>query len=192
MLLCERTDVQYDLDVLLMTYEKISQSLGKDKWRYKQTALQYAVNPLRPHTDACGSFSKRIMPDLGIEKQEEFRHLNPEYKDTIFEEILTKHNAIRTRLMWRSTQTTYSVHYDMDSWRYHIALYTNPHAYVIYPKGYRELYLKRKFPPNLTDAIFHIPADGYVYRMRTDVPHSVANCGKEDRLHIAWGSNDFL
>ena len=168
MFLCERTDVKYDLNRVLTEWENIQNSV---KWyRDTQTALQFAEGNECPYTDPCGSFTNRVSEN--VDSEYDIIKTVPDYEGTIFEKILKDWDAYRTRILLRKKQTTYTVHTDVTPFRYHLALITNPDAYVVYPTHER---------------LFHIPADGYVYRMNTTEPHTVMNCGP-DRYHLVWGS----
>ena len=180
MFLFERTSKRYDIDRILLEWENLSK---KVKWydAGPQTALQYAEGNTCPYTDPCGSFTNRLMSGKGtmlatprtpVKSEHDIAKTVPDYEGTIFEEIIKDWDAYRMRVLCRKKQTTYSIHTDVTPFRYHLALVTNPDAYVVYPTHER---------------LFHIPADGYVYRMNTIEPHTVMNCG-EDRYHLVWGS----
>ena len=181
MFLFERTSKQYDIDRVLLEWENLSE---KVKWYKKsgpQTALQHAEGNTCPHTDPCGSWTFRLMSGEGtmlttpknkVNSEHDINTIVPEYKGTVFEDIINDWDAYRMRVLCRKKQTTYSIHTDVTPFRYHLALITTPDAYVVYPT-HKEL--------------FQIPADGYVYRMNTTEPHTIMNCGP-DRYHLFWGS----
>ena len=170
MFLCERTDVKYDLNRVLTEWENVQNSV---KWyRDTQTALQYAEGNECQYTDPCGSFTNRVSEN--VNREQDIDQIVPDYKGTIFENIMNEWGAYRTRVLCRKKQTTYSLHTDVNSVRFHLALVTNDTCYVVYPQK---------------EKLFHIPADGYVYRMNTHEPHTVMNCG-EDRYHLVWGSRE--
>ena len=169
MSLFERTNVQYDIEQILREWESIR---PKIVWYGKgsQTALQYAEGQDCPYTDPCGSFTNRVGKTVNEEK--DITVLTPAYKNTIFETIIKEQNAYRMRVLCRKKQTTYTIHTDVTPFRFHLALITNPDSYVVYPNR---------------NKLYHVPADGYVYRVDTSVPHTVMNCGP-DRYHLVWGS----
>jgi len=111
-------------------------------------------------------------PRTPVKTEHDIAKTVPDYEGTIFEEIMNDWDAYRMRVLCRKKQTTYTVHTDVTPFRYHLALITNPDAYVVYPTHKK---------------LFQIPADGYVYRMNTTEPHTVMNCGP-DRYHLVWGS----
>ena len=168
MYLVNITNQKYDLEQLLWEYETIKQNVP---WHISedgslQTALQHSGDG--SHTDGCGSFKER--PEVS---ERDYSIILPEYKGTLFEQIIKDNNAVRTRIMVKSMHTTYSMHKDKAK-RYHLALYTHKDAFFIFPK--RGLIQDRK-------EIFRIPADGCVYEVDTTKMHTVANCGP-DRTHL--------
>ena len=165
-----KTDISYDIDRL--NHER--KNMKVEWFTSTQTGLQYASNPLNQYTDSCGSFTKRILLSGLASSEEDFTHIVSEYKGTLYETIMQEQNAYRTRILCRPKQTCYTVHTDVTKYRYHLALVTNPDCFVLYPDK---------------NCMFHIPADGYVYRMITNINHTVANCGN-DRYHLSWGSHD--
>ena len=104
----------------------------------------------------------------------EFNNFNHEFSGTVFEEIFDyckNHWLVgRMRLMNCAPRHCYSMHEDDSQNRYHIAIQTNVNAYLLYD----------------TNQVFHIPADGHVYEVRTDVNHTALNAGNEDRIHLVY------
>jgi hypothetical protein len=96
---------------------------------------------------------------------EEFKEL---YVYKILKELSYQWHLGRTRFAQLPPRVCYSMHRDYSSYRYHIAIATNPHAYITYEEG----------------EMCHIPADGFLYRMNTAAIHSGFNGGSEDRIHI--------
>ena len=100
-------------------------------------------------------------------KQSDYKILNEIYEGTVFADIIKDVDGIRSRIIYRNSCTTNSVHKD-NSPRYHLALITNPNAYFIFPT---------------LNEIIHIPDDGYLYEVDTTILHSFVNCGP-DRTHL--------
>ena len=170
--LVSRTNISYDIDELNF----IRNHMTVEWYNKNQTGLQYAtfVNNSNVYTQSCGSYTQRILPMSNFAGHEEdFIHIIPDYKNTLYETLIQEQNAYRTRILCRPKQTCYTIHTDVTNERYHLALETNSQCYVVYPES---------------SQLFHIPADGYVYRMVTNVPHTVMNCGP-DRYHLTWGSH---
>ncbi len=103
----------------------------------------------------------------------DFIYFLDEFKNTYLEKIyhqlqLTFNKKVaRIRLMYLPPKTCYSLHFDATV-RYHIALETNPAAFLIF---------KNDLPA-------HIPSDGFVYFADTREWHSAMNGGDEGRLHL--------
>jgi len=99
-----------------------------------------------------------------------YKVINAEFRGTYFEEILTglPFPFGRTRILRVPPQKCYPVHTD-HSIRYHLALDTHVGAFIVYPE---------------VGKVYHIPADGYLYRMDARVPHTAVNCGPLTRAHM--------
>jgi hypothetical protein len=124
----------------------------------KQSGLQYTEGN-DPWTDAVG----RLKPN---QKWKTDVHLNPYFKDTVFEELIEKYKITRTRLLWLKPYSCYSMHKD-DTPRIHIPLITNDKCYFVFKdKG-----------------CFNLP-EGGVYWVDTREYHSAMNCSAEWRLHL--------
>ena len=104
--------------------------------------------------------------------ESKYNELNPLYKGTIFEEIINKYKLIRTRFMWVSPFTCYSMHQD-SSPRIHIPIVTNKECYFVFKKG----------------IIQHMPI-GSVYQTDTRHFHTFMNCSSEHRLHLVGAVTD--
>lgn len=105
---------------------------------------------------------------VGVSKGAElaYTNLNPFFKNTIFEEIINKYNLLRTRLMWISPMSCYSMHKDTTP-RIHLPLITNPECYFVFKQGIVE----------------HLKA-GKVYQTNTLEDHTFINCSNQSRLHL--------
>jgi hypothetical protein len=95
---------------------------------------------------------------------------NPEFTETyfktVYEELLTKFELGRVRLLKLEPRTCLSYHRDPEP-RIHIPLTTNPGALMIVDQ----------FAVNL-------PANGHVYYTNTLKYHSVFNGGEIERIHL--------
>jgi hypothetical protein len=105
---------------------------------------------------------------VGTSKGDEliYTNLNPIFKDTVFEEVINKYNLFRTRLMWLSPWSCYSMHKDSTP-RIHIPMITNPECYFVFKQG----------------IIQHMHA-GLVYWTNTVNLHTFMNCSNKPRLHL--------
>ncbi len=104
----------------------------------------------------------------------DFTQMNPGLEDTYFQwfyERLTEQfrgMLGRIRIFKRDPQTSSSLHHDLDV-RFHLALKTNPAAFLVFPET----------------GVFHIPADGHVYLVDTTRPHFAVNANTlQSRNHI--------
>ena len=92
-----------------------------------------------------------------------------EFKDTPIGDLLNSIGKIgEARLLKLKSGETYTAHCDPDD-RIHLAIVTNPHAYVI------------DLDRGLT---FHMEADGQLWLMDTGVTHVAANFGGRERIHL--------
>lgn len=103
-------------------------------------------------------------------KENEYSKITPIFKNTIFETILHDLNITwgRARLMKLVPQHTMFMHPDM-GYRYHVAIRTNPNCFIFFRD---------------TEKAYHIPADGYVYKMDATKWHTAFNAGHRDRYHF--------
>ena len=88
------------------------------------------------------------------------------YKNTIIEELVTKYNLFRTRLMWVEPKSCYTIHKD-HSTRIHVPIITNPGALFVFRKGF----------------MFNLEA-GKIYWTDTTLEHTFANFSEHPRLHL--------
>jgi len=93
----------------------------------------------------------------------------PEFKNTPLGNVLDSLGPIgEARLLRLTSAETYTAHADPDD-RYHVAIITNPHSYII------------DFD---SQTLYHLPADGKLWRMDTSRIHVAANFGGRDRIHL--------
>ena len=149
-----------DIDHILVkkSYLEIEPGISWNEYNNgKQTGLQYHLG-LDPWSDAVG----RMKPNQRWDDAE----INPYFKGTYFEEIITKYKLMRTRLMWLRPFSCYSMHRDTST-RVHIPIITNDKCFFVF----RE------------DGLFNMPS-GHVYEVNTLKEHSAMNCSSEWRLHL--------
>ena len=152
----------YNIEPLLIAYSNIEKDIvWSDYTGKKQTGLQFNENE-DPWASAVGK-----------SRGNEFKYtnLNPFFKDTIFEEVINQYKLKRTRLMWVSPMTCYSMHKDSTP-RIHIPMITNPECYFVFKQG----------------IIQHMPV-GSVYWTNTVNLHTFMNCSDEPRLHLIGAVN---
>lgn len=147
----------YNIEPLLISYDKIEKDIEWTNYiNKKQAGLQFK--------DVEDPWASAVGTSKGDELA--YTNLNPFFKDTIFEEVINKYNLIRTRLMWVSPMTCYSMHKDSTP-RIHIPMITNPECYFVFKAG----------------IIQHMPA-GFVYWTNTVNLHTFMNCSDKPRLHL--------
>lgn len=147
----------YSITPLLDYYFKIEKDIVWTDWgNKKQAGLQF-----KDLEDPWAS-------SVGTSKGDEFAYttLNPFFKDTVFEEVINKYKLKRTRFMWTSPMTCYSMHKDSTP-RIHIPMITNPECYFVFKAG----------------IIQHMPV-GLVYWTNTVNSHTFMNCSNKFRLHL--------
>lgn len=92
-----------------------------------------------------------------------------EFKNTPLGNLLDELGSIgEARLLKLTSAETYTAHADPDD-RYHVAIVTNPHSYII------------DFD---SQKLYHLPVDGKLWRMDTSRIHVAANFGGRDRIHL--------
>lgn len=129
----------------------------------KQSGLQYYQDE-DPWLSGTGKARRNIL-------ETEWVKLNPFFKDSMFEQLITKYGLFRTRLMWLSPNTVYSMHRDSTP-RVHIPLITNSDCYFVFQQG----------------IVQHLPL-GYVYWVDTTKKHTFMNCSVHPRLHLVGAVN---
>ena len=158
-----RTELKVDLERLLEAFHA-TRDLPK-----QHHAVAVTVRP--GHADA-----PREGTVVASDDDLSYRVISDEFRGTYFEEILRAlpFHFGRTRLMSIPPQKCYPVHADRTV-RYHLAIDTNPFAYIFFP---------------VQKQMFHVPADGHLYRMDATYPHSAVNCGPFQRTHLVVVSDE--
>jgi hypothetical protein len=142
---------------LLLNYYQIEKSIiWTDYGQKRQAGLQFKVDE--------DPWSSGVGTSTGNEVL--YNNLNPFFKNTIFENIITEFKLSRTRLMWVNPMSCYSMHKDTTP-RIHIPMITNPECYFVFKKG----------------IIQHMPI-GSVYWTNTVEAHTFMNCSNSPRLHL--------
>jgi hypothetical protein len=155
--------------------EKMFEDQGR-AYHANQIGLTYRKGSQHPWVDASGSlYDKELKHFVGKETDfTEWNSVGPYTKFVI--EQLGKQIGIqfgRIRYMRLRPKTGLSVHADFEP-RYHFVLKTNPNSYFLDCTPDNELNAKA----------YHIPADGFFYKVDTLRNHSVFNGGWEDRIHL--------
>lgn len=157
----------------------LEQILTYTKWGTEnQIGLTHRAQPKADvWKDCIGSLYDRET-GLDIANEAEFNTVNslvPEYLLSKLNELASSENFKmgRVRLMRLPSKAGLTVHADT-SVRYHLVLKTNPTAYMAqaFKAG------------NIGAVCFHMPADGYFYKVDTTKHHFVYNGGLEYRIHL--------
>ena len=93
----------------------------------------------------------------------------PQYQNSALGALLEELGTIgEARLLKLDCKDAYTVHTDPDD-RIHLAIETNPHAYIMYIEN---------------NKMIHLPADGTVWHMDTSKKHMAGNFGGTPRIHL--------
>jgi hypothetical protein len=128
-----------------------------------------------------------------IHFETEFTVFNEDYKDTYFYEVWKALQQLpggigRFRLMLLRPRTLLSFHHDFEM-RFHIPIITNPRCFFLVnnvPEEFPELF--GTLLPTVN--VFHLPADGSVYKFNATHYHTAINAGKTDRIHLVVSKKD--
>lgn len=99
------------------------------------------------------------------------------YFETVYQEVQKMTNARirRMRLLWLPPERNYAFHTDIDEpVRYHLALTTNENCFFIYKSNGK------------INSTFHIPSNGFLYKVNANEEHSFVNASHELRLHLVF------
>ena len=177
----KRLDIKFDIDRLR---KEVHQLMDRFPLRHKQLGLTYrsGIEGLENQIyDSVGSLRKEGRDDQSVYRkygmdssfstfisEKVFTNFIDEYKDSYFYEIYQTIGGLgRFRILAMQPKTCYSMHRDL-TYRYHLAIDTNPGAYLVFPE-------QREF--------HKIPANGYVYRAKTTEMHTAIN-GSIDKVRI--------
>jgi hypothetical protein len=172
----KKLDITTDLAI---TQDALDKILTMTDWGIEnQIGLSHRAQPKTDTWKDCiGSLHNR---ETGVDlaNEAEFTELNaniPKYLKSKLLELAREENFSlgRVRFMRLMPKTGLTVHADT-SVRYHLVLKTNPTAYIahVFHAG------------NVSGLCFHIPADGYFYKVDTTKPHFVYNGGSDPRIHL--------
>lgn len=75
----------------------------------------------------------------------------------------------RVRIMRLQPKTCYTLHTDLEEFRYHIPIETNDSNFFV-----------------INNVVYRMPLVGQLYRFRTQAPHTAVNASTEPRTHIVF------
>jgi len=172
---CDLVQVQKDLEYILSEYDWPKIDFEK-KLPGNQLGITYRPNAADIILDASGSLYDKEKNQF-VAKESDFTLWNPStpsYTRKIIESLAEIENTKfgRIRFMRLMPKTGLSVHPDFEQ-RYHLALTTNKFAYFGEHIG-----------EDIAAQCYHIPADGFFYKVDTTREHFVYNGGWEPRIHL--------
>jgi|SaaInlStandDraft_1057018.scaffolds.fasta_scaffold50940_2 hypothetical protein len=154
-MLVQKIETNLDLDLINKELECLP------KFKGSQIMLQTVDMPNHLSID----------PLYGTGRITEIEHNEPDFINPIWptpylNDIINRHDMIRTRVMTMKPKLAYRMHRDY-SMRYHIPLITNENCFFI-----------------IDENIIRLPADGSLYLVDTNYPHTFVNASGELRTHI--------
>lgn len=180
----EKINLQADLNQMLEDLAETEKLVGWPAYfesngrayHANQIGLTYRSGAEHPWNDASGSlYDKELKHFIG--KESDFSQWNPvgRYTKDIIKQLsnYTGKTFGRIRYMMLLPKCGLSVHPDFEP-RYHLALRTNANSYFLdcTPEG------------DVQAKAYHLPADGYFYKVDTLRNHTVFNGGWEPRIHL--------
>lgn len=175
--LVERTSVSIDLQRLKLAVQQVTLAYPWTSSR-RQIGLTCRESILPSVEDGVGSLYN-FEAQSWFARERDFKVFLPEFRDTYLHEIYlrlqdeTRNRIGRVRLMNLAPKACYSLHRD-PTVRYHIAIETNPQAFLIFAQG----------------GLRHLPEDGFCYRVDTRNVHSAMNGGATERIHLVLSESE--
>jgi hypothetical protein len=168
--------IKQDLETVLSVQFWPTEDFVK-KTSGNQISIKHRPGVTDVFTDGQGSLVNKETGEA-YAKEADFSEYNPylpEYTKSIIEELSNKVGCKfgRIRYMRLMPKTGLSIHSDTEQ-RYHLVLQTNKGALFGHYTGDEPEVAK----------CYHIPADGYFYKVDTRLPHFVYNGGWEPRIHL--------
>ena len=105
--------------------------------------------------------------ELEIQKEQEYKYLQPSLKGTEIENVFNEFSAFRSRILIMQPRSCYSIHSDPTP-RIHIPIVSNNGCWMVWPKHQR-------CQPLLP---------GLIYWTDTTKTHTFINGGDETRIHL--------
>jgi hypothetical protein len=181
----EKLDIKFDvnklnedLNNLLKIHDWPERTVINNKiYPANQLGLTYRKNAENIWLDAGGNLYDYDKKEF-IATEKDFSEINShvgEYTQNMLSKLseFTGESFGRVRYMRLHMKNGLTVHKDFEP-RYHIVLQTNDHA----------MFGEAVAEDNLVAKCYHLPADGYVYKVDTTREHFVYNGGWEDRIHL--------
>ncbi|MGQ4600321.1 aspartyl/asparaginyl beta-hydroxylase domain-containing protein [Nocardia sp. R6R-6] len=174
------TDAIFDVSLLRQAYNDVLDLVAPMNTERNGEPLRCIPMTHRPHAEdllADGLVSQFTPGGIMGYLEREFSCLNPMFSDTYFAVVHRAVSALmpigRMRLMIMTPGTVYRMHADATK-RAHLAIHTDPDAYLVGPDGHGH----------------HIPADGRLRVFDTRTRHTAFNAGTVDRVHLLMSVAD--
>ena len=171
----EKLDFKTDLPLLLKDVETV---INMARWDDEnQIGLTHRPGAKSLWKDAVGSLYEGFDKKADESEFTEINYFLPTLlKQTLIDFAESQNIKLgRVRVMRLLSKRGLTVHRDT-SVRYHFVLKTNIDSFF----GFRDL----RQIDGVAAKCYHIPADGYFYKVDTTKIHFVYNGGKTDRIHI--------
>lgn len=176
-----KTDMSVDMEQIR---SELEYAVSQCPWEWSSKpgignslGLNYRPGALNPWADSFGSlYDKETQQLIGTEL--DYSEWHPEGLDYTKEKIFElaerfKFKVGRCRYLRLMPKTGLSIHTDMEP-RFHLAIETNPKCLIARTvTGQEESAL-----------CYHIPADGFFYKVDTTKEHFVFNGSWEPRIHL--------
>lgn len=163
----KKTDIRIDLNKLKEGIDLVTKLSPFSEGQICLTHMPYCLSGTK-FIQGCGSlwnFDKNKF----WAKEEDFSIFNNSIRDNYLYEVykMMPFKVGRMRIMKLQPKRCYSYHKDTE-FRYHIAVKTNPQSFLL-----------------IEDHAYHIPDNGYMYKVDTTLMHTALNANKtEERLHL--------
>lgn len=159
-----KLDITYDVARLWQECSDLIKHTGWGPTGQISLKRRATIAPDQGWFDGVGSLFGTTM------QERDFMLLHERCQNTYLDDVLRNlpFQIGRLRIMRVKGRTCYSVHRDT-SMRLHLPLLTNPQALMLFPDH---------------AFIMHIPANGHVYLVDTQVRHTAMNGSLDDRYHL--------
>jgi hypothetical protein len=169
-----KLDFYCDFDILRKEVARLIEIVGFDR-ATNQISLTHSPNCAEDlhFFEATGSLYNHQVQN----KERQFPIFNSKWQNSYLHWIYQNlpFRVGRMRVMQISPKCCLSLHVDSGP-RYHFAIQTNSEAFIVFPKHQK---------------IYHIPADGNLYYMDAQKPHTALNANfSESRIHLVFSNYD--
>ncbi|MCB0379441.1 MAG: hypothetical protein KDD33_13185 [Bdellovibrionales bacterium] len=167
----EKLNYNFELPLIQKEVEEILNQVPLDS--DQQVMLSCRPNSSAPNTEGKGSIYDKQNKKY-IFQQSEFTEFNPNFRGGYLEKLWKEFpfSIGRFRIAVLPRHRCYSLHMDREP-RFHIAVFTHERSFILFEKD---------------PQWYHIPADGFLYKMETCYFHTAMNAGFDKRVHLLFDS----